>query len=154
MILSPAEQLGGACACGAATTTNVARIAMCDECATTLLDLVRGQLVARRDGVGLGRQSGPLLEAWGPNWARIECELCEASWVGPIGEACGWCMRRVKRLRVEQRELLLRPDLPALDDEERRLEALKAWGSRLRVGHEAGVITRGELDVAWRRETK
>lgn len=151
--LGPAEALGGSCACGAVTTARVARIAMCGPCAATLLDLVRGRLIVRRDGVGLGVQTGPLRLDYGPNWARLECELCGASWVGPIGESCAWCEQRLEQTLAGQRRLLLRPELPERGDR-RRVGALKAWGARMRVAHDAGTITRGELDAAWTRETK
>jgi len=82
----------------------------------------------------------------------LECAVCAASWVGPIGEPCGWCSRRLERTVAEQRRLLLRPDLPERADTH-RIDALKAWGARLRVAHRAGIITRDDLDTAWTRET-
>lgn len=153
MNLAKAEQLGGPCACGQeATTTNVARTAMCETCAVTLLDIVRGRLTARRDGVGQGWQTGPLRPDYGPNWADLMCDSCGAGWTGPFGDPCSWCEKRVEQMRAGQRRLLLRPDLPDRADRQRS-GSVKAWGDRLRIGYEAGTISRHDLDAAWNRET-
>lgn len=30
---------------------------------------------------------------WPPGWRTLRCTVCAASWVGPLGEGCGWCER-------------------------------------------------------------
>ena len=54
-------------------------------------------------------------------------------------------------MRDQQRRRLLRPELPERGDRRRRA-ARSAWGERLRIGFETGLIDRVELDAAWGRE--
>lgn len=62
----------------------------------------------RRDemasGIGNGEFLAPvsILDGWPTGWAVLACLLCAASWVGPVGESCSWCERRVGDLSGAQ----------------------------------------------------
>jgi hypothetical protein len=112
-----------------------------------LRDLCHARANAARTGVGQGRQNGPLRADYGPRWGELECDLCEASWVGRIDEPCSWCEKRVERQRVDQRRLLLHPDLPDRGDK-RRDRALQAWATRLANAVNSGLMAESEARTA------
>jgi hypothetical protein len=47
---------------------------------------------------GVGRQNGPLRPDYGPNWAELKCDQCGATWVGVIGDPCGWCEKALEEM--------------------------------------------------------
>lgn len=104
-------------------------------------------------GIGIGVQVGPLRSDWGNGFADLRCDVraCAATWVGEPGEACGWCIRWLELANETQRKVLLRPDLPAGDDEDRRERATLAWVDRLAAAVKAGIVTEHEALKAVRR---
>jgi hypothetical protein len=101
--------------------------------------------------IGYGCQSGPLRPDYGDNWAEVECNLCGAGWVGIIEEDCAYCELREERTLVDQKRLLLWPNLPDIDDSARP-NAIGAWAERLALGVTAEIITRQEARHAFDRE--
>ena len=83
------------CSCGASAVRTLGSISYCAECVEIVLAPIR-VAVAERDGIGFGFQIGRRRFDWGRRWAELACSLCDASWVGPIGERCYWCERRVE----------------------------------------------------------
>jgi hypothetical protein len=99
---------------------------------------------------GLGMQAGPLRPDWGPGWADLQCDRCDATWTGPLGEDCAWCANALERMVAWQAELtLIAPDIDPAD--ERYDGAMVAWGKRLRVAVEAGIISDHQSRSAWER---
>jgi hypothetical protein len=107
--------------------------------------------VNRLDGIGM--QAGPLRPDWGPGWADLQCDRCDAQWTGRIGEPCWWCERTLELMRAEQVERSLRAPEIAVDDE-RYERAMIAWGKRLRELVAADVITETQARTAWERQAK
>lgn len=129
--------------------------AFCTECAEAFLAPIRervADLDRERDPfAGHGRQDGPLRPDYGPGWADVRCDRCSATWVGKIGDSCGWCERSLALLLDMQREVLLHPDLPDPDDT-RRKEAEGAWAERLGRAVAAGLLEKPIAENALLRE--
>jgi hypothetical protein len=142
----------GACFCGQPATRTLAAVPYCDPCAEVVLAPIRKK-VAQRTGVGYGMQVGRLRPDWGPRFADLECCLCEATWVGPIGEQCSWCADALDNMRAWQAEMLLRPELPDHDDQ-RYDAAVEAWAGRLGRGIAADLITEPQATAAIQREVR
>lgn len=99
---------------------------------------------------GIGRQDGPLRPQWGHGWADLTCDTCGATWVGPVGEACGWCDMAEERQRQWQAEVLLSTELP--DPEASNFaDAARGWGRRLKRAIDAELITTEQAQRAWQR---
>jgi hypothetical protein len=142
----------GACFCGQPATRTLAAVAYCDACAEVVLAPIRRR-VAEHHGIGFGEQHGTLRPDWGPRYAELECCLCEAGWVGPIGEPCSWCTDALDNMRQWQAEILLRPELPDADDD-RYEAAVQAWAERLGRGVRAELITESQMVAAISREVR
>ena len=87
----------------------------------------------------------------GPTDHSLACTVCLATWVGEPWEPCAWCITRAEAITDAQRAVVLRPDLPAVDDP-RRVDALRAWAPRLAHAVKAGYISEQEARAAWHRE--
>jgi len=86
-------------------------------------------------------------------YTALQCDTCEATWVGPEGEPCEWCRTALEHLQQWQAELTLTP--PDHDPDDRnRPDALKAWAQRLAVAVEAGLVTRQQAERAWKRAVR
>jgi hypothetical protein len=142
----------GACFCGQPATRTLAAVAYCHGCAEVVLAPIRRH-VAEHHGIGFGLQVGRLRPDWGPRYADLQCCLCEATWVGPIGEQCSWCTEALDNMRAWQAEMLLRPELPDHDDQ-RYDAAVEAWAGRLGRGIAADLITEPQATAAIQREVR
>jgi hypothetical protein len=100
---------------------------------------------------GIGHQQGPHRLDWGPGWADLKCDQCDATWTGPIGETCHYCVVALENMRRWQADIILHPQLPDIDDT-RRTAAVHAWAQRLATAVRAGLITRQQADNAYQRE--
>jgi hypothetical protein len=100
---------------------------------------------------GTGQQTGPLRPDWGPNWADLQCDQCDATWTGPIGEPCHYCTLTIERMRRWQTQLTLKP--PDIHpDDTRYPAALHAWGQRLHRAITAQLITHTQARNTYQRE--
>lgn len=140
----------GRCFCGQPASRTLAAVAYCDGCAETVLAPIRRR-VAERHGIGFGEQHGPMRPDWGPRFADLECSVCEATWVGPIGEPCSWCRDALEHMQQWQAEILLDPELPDVDDQ-RYEAAVTAWAERLGRGVKAELISESQMVAAIQRE--
>lgn len=131
-------ELGTCHDCADPAVRTLAARAYCERCAETILAPIRARVIDQ-PGVGIGKQITPRPD-WGPGWANLECDECAAGWTGPIGEACGYCARRIEQTRQHQRDILLDPP----DDTARH----PAWLERLERAKTAGVITASEAHRA------
>lgn len=130
--------------CGLPGVRNIAASGFCAEHLAAFYFRVLG-------GLGVGRQVGPLRLDWGPNFANLECCVCEATWVGPLGEPCYWCERLDQIQRKHQAEIVSRP--PDIDRADTRfVPAMRAWGERLARAVAAGIVTEDRARNAWRRQ--
>lgn len=100
---------------------------------------------------GIGIQHGPQRPDWAPGWADLQCDQCDATWTGPIGETCGYCATNLTNMRQWQADKLLRPELPDPDDT-RYVAAVTAWAQRLATAVKADLITRQHAETAYQRE--
>jgi hypothetical protein len=142
----------GNCFCGQPATQTLCDIEYCHPCAETILAPIRKQ-VAQRHGTGFGEQVGPLRPDWGEHYADLQCSVCEAGWVGPIGEPCTWCQDALEHMQQWQAEILLHPDLP--DPSDARYEAAAiAWAERVGRGVTAGLVTPQQAIRALEREAR
>jgi hypothetical protein len=94
-IVDVATVVSTLCTCGDRATRTLGSISYCAACVEIVLTPIR-VAVSERDGVGFGCQVGRLRPDWGSRWAELACTLCDAGWVGPIGERCHWCERRIE----------------------------------------------------------
>lgn len=100
---------------------------------------------------GTGRQDGPLRPDWGPQWAELTCDTCAATWVGPIGEPCGYCDAAEERQRAWQAAMVLDVELPDRDAGH-YANAVRGWGARLRRAIDAELIAETDARRAWQRK--
>jgi hypothetical protein len=112
----------GACFCGQPATRTLAAVPYCDPCAEVVLAPIRER---HPSNGGYGRQIGLMRPDWGEGYADLECDHCHATWVGKIGEACGWCVKAM--------------------DEPRRLQLINQ-GSTTRIADWEIQDTNGHLD--------
>lgn len=102
---------------------------------------------------GHGYQVGPLRPDWGPRWADLACDQCDATWTGPIGEPCWYCARQRQLMFDYQAEATLTsPDTDP--DDINYPKALKAWAERMNTAVEAGIITDRDASGAYRRAVR
>ena len=86
-------------------------------------------------------------------YTALQCDQCDATWVGPDGEPCPWCIDALDHMRQWQAELTLTPPDTDVDDRNRP-DTLKAWAQRLAVAVKAELITRQEAERAWKRAVR
>lgn len=139
------------CRCGAHGAHPAGTGWLCAACFDLHFGDARAAYILERDGCGTMRQVGPLRAEYGGTWAECECSACGATAVTPIGEPCGWCVRWLELAHEVQRRVLLRPDLPDVDDP-RRQAALRAWALRLAEAVKAEIVTKHEARAALDRE--
>ncbi|MDA2979404.1 MAG: hypothetical protein O3B42_06560 [Actinomycetota bacterium] len=78
-------------------------------------------------------------------YADLQCTKCNATWVGPIGETCSWCIDSVDRMQRWQAEkVLIAPENPTEG-------ALRAWAQRLKVAVQAELVTADQARRAWQK---
>jgi hypothetical protein len=141
---------GERCPCGAPAVRTIAAIAYCSTCAHTILEPLRDTHLVDEGGIGWGRQCGPLRPDWGADWAELECTICRATWTGPIGEPCGWCVRTHELLLEAHRRVLLWPTAEQLETDAKRAD----WVRRLAGAVSLDVITEVEAQVALARSKR
>jgi hypothetical protein len=133
--------------CGAPGVKNLAAHGYCSE---HFADVLRSFDSAVFLAHGIGLQTGVLRPDWGPTFAELTCVACDASWVGQIGEACGWCARNRELIVRYQADITTTP--PDVDRDDRNYgRRMRAWAERLARAVDAGVITEADADRAWKR---
>lgn len=75
----------------------------------------------------------------------LQCFICQATWTGPEGQTCPWCLRRDERMREEHVTIVTRPP------ENITRETMKAWKDRMKIQVDAGNINEEEMEHAIRR---
>jgi hypothetical protein len=95
----------GACFCGQPATRTLAAVPYCDPCAEVVLAPIRERHPSN------GQQVGPLRPDYGPGWAELGCTTCGATWVGRIGDTCGWCIKALDEPRTSKLRLAPPPDV-------------------------------------------
>lgn len=121
---------------------------------------------------GVGRIAGLARPEYGPDLYDLVCDQCGAGWVGPDGEACGWCAVELERLVEDQRWTLLWPDWLTVDHGPRYDQfepddravwdrtrgrggtgSMATWVERLARAVESGLITEQDAQRATQRIT-
>mgnify|MGYP003652773036 CR=1 FL=1 len=88
---------------------------------------------------GVGTQTSVMRPDYGPAQAHLQCNACEATWVGVAGEHCDWCKTSHHQLIAHQAELVTRP--PDVSPDNVRFEhIIQAWAQRLSTAVQAGLI--------------
>jgi len=123
--------------CGVAADVLLGTQAWCHECAEAFLAPIR-EKVALRQGLVRRLYKAP---GHGPGMWYLECQTCEATWVGEPHEACQWCIERTQRLVEDQRSLLLKPPAET---------SSVTWARQLAHAQAAGIITEAEAHSAIR----
>jgi hypothetical protein len=83
---------------------------------------------------------------------HLQCQICEATWVGIPGDPCWWCERSARAQIDYQIDLLLTP--PDVDsDDVNNDDRMARWGERLARGVVAELITDKQAAAAWKRAT-
>lgn len=139
--------------CGADAVRTLGAFPYCHTCAETILEPIRNRQFVDEGGIGWGRQAGPMRPDWGPTFADLCCTVCQATWTGPVGEQCGFCIRTRELLVDAHRRAMLRPDRWS-DDPARAHRQQLDWAERLGRGVRAGLITRQEAESAMNREVR
>ena len=93
---------------------------------------------------GVGVRTGPFRDDHGPHAANIECDQCEASWVGVPGDPCGYCVERHQSIVMGQRDKTLHPP-----DDTTDTNAMTAWLARLKTAVTAGIIDENDARFAY-----
>jgi hypothetical protein len=104
---------------------------------------------------GHGQQAGILRPEYGDGWAELQCDECDATWVGPIGEACNWCATALDNMRRWQAEKVL--EAPEVDVEDANyLTAVERWRERLHraASDDAGLITPERARLAYEQAVR
>ena len=137
--------------CAVQATRTIGSVAMCDDHAHELLGPIRARVILPEGFDGVGRVVAPRLD-WGDQYHELECTTpCGASWVGRGGEPCPYCAGLYERLLIEQKRLLLKPELPERADPQ-RTRAVQAWAQRLARSVRAGIITEADARIALDRQ--
>ena len=139
--------------CSARAAHSLGTLELCETHYNDILAPIRARVMTNESGVGHGCRIGPLLADWGHDWALLTCSLCDAEWVGPIGEECGWCSARVDSAPADHARVVLRADLPDADDSGYD-GAVAAWAARLAVAVAAGVVDEVAARAAIERELR
>ena len=88
---------------------------------------------------GIGTQTGVMRPDFGTTHSQLQCNACEATWVGIAGEHCDWCKTSHHQLIAHQAELVTRP--PDVSPDNARFEhTIQAWAQRLGTAVQAGLI--------------
>lgn len=99
---------------------------------------------------GQGAQVGPLRPDYGDGWADLKCDQCGATWTGPLGEVCSWCIDAEERQRQWQAELVLRK--PDVDRDDKQYDgAMRAWAERMNNAVKAGLVTKEKVLMTWEK---
>lgn len=151
-----AHELNEPCSqCGQPAARLIAALAFCASCAEAFLEPIRARVAAREitetPGIGFGRQIGPSRADWGPDFADLQCDVCEATWTGPIGESCSYCAQWLDLATETQRQRLLWPDLPD-PQSDRHYPALQTWAKQLAAAVAEQIITEHQARAAWDRK--
>jgi hypothetical protein len=79
----------------------LAATSFCQDC----YDDELARILTSRPGAGrtLGAADHPGHIALG--WRLLECNACRATWVGPLGDLCAWCLAAIEHQHVEQARL-------------------------------------------------
>lgn len=128
--------------CGQPATKTLCAYSYCHRCAETILAPIRERVITREPSMGIGIPTGP----------HLECDLCGASWIGEPGEECEWCLRWLQIAIEQQRAVLLKPELPDIEDANYNI-AIEAWVKRLAQATVAEIITPQEAHRAIDRNT-
>lgn len=142
--------LGPCTHCGAPADRELAISPICEDCFDERFGEARARWLASIGGVGYGRQHGGRPPDFGPRFADLACTVCGATWVGPIGEPCSYCLAFLEAATDARRLVLLRPDLPDPDDP-RRDRAVRAWTRALADAVRADLIHDHEARAALQR---
>jgi len=126
----------------------IGSIAYCHTCAEAVLGPIRERVILDEGGIGTGQQTGPTRPDWGVGFADLQCGLCQATWVGLIGEPCSWCTARTDSLLEASRAALLHPARDHTSTTAKRAD----WAHRLAGAVKEQVITAHEARQAWDRE--
>ena len=126
--------------------------AFCHDCFEDLLQPIRHRVFLPEGFDGTGKATGARPD-FGAGYHDLECNQCEATWVGRANEHCSYCAGMYTRSLEEQKRLLLRPDLPDIAADS-RTAALDAWADRLATAVAAEVVTRPQARQAFNREAK
>lgn len=94
------------------------------------------------DGVGV--RVGPFRDDHGPHAANLECDACDASWVGIPGDPCAYCANLREAIDNEHGTRVLRPPNDTTDT-----NAMTAWLARLKVAVTAGTISDNDARFAY-----
>lgn len=104
---------------------------------------------------GHGVQDGPLRPDYGDGWAELKCDQCGATWVGVIGDPCGFCQDARIDMQLQQRELDRRngrlhvvPDPDVTDADEEHLPAEHDWAPVDLVAIAAAMRTGDYVQIA------
>lgn len=135
-------------ACGQPSVRMLGIHVYCHECAEALLDPIRRRILWDESGIGIGFQHGRTRPDWGPGFAELECSVCSATWVGPVGEECGYCLRTHEALLDAHRAALLRPDPEMLATAQKQAD----WVRRLAWAVDAGLLHEHEARAVIRRQ--
>lgn len=98
----------------------------------------------------VGMPAGPKRPEYGPGHYDLACQICEATWVGVPGDPCWWCETAAQRQIDHQIDLLLK--VPDVDPDDANYDnRMRGWVARMKVGVEAGLITKQQAESAFRR---
>ncbi len=140
------------CDCGDPADKPMYGGGICDGCFDEIVERVAARQALR----GWGRRVEPSTtdpetrSRFPAGYRDLRCVSCSATWFGPPGEPCSWCVEALERMRHDQAEILLRPDLPDVDDA-RYAAGVMAWGERLARGIDAELIGKQTALAAWRK---
>lgn len=144
--------------CGEVASQVLCNVDLCQAC----WDAARAPLLARFGGCRLYRigeqlvlevptravQFGRARPEYGADQFEVGCPVCAATWVGRVGDPCGWCADADARQRRYQMELTLTP--PEVDPRLDAYEgAMAEWARRLARAVEVGLIDAGAARAAW-----
>jgi hypothetical protein len=88
-----------------------------------------------------------------PDVEWLQCDTCQAGWLGEPDMDCPWCLKAIVDMRQWQAELVLRP--PDIDiDDATRPGVIQGWGERLANAVKAGIVDPNKAKKAWERIAK
>ena len=87
----------------------------------------------------------------GPEFFEVACPICQASWVGPIGDLCWFCAQAAEHQRRCEAQLVIVP--PDVDRcSAKYVAAMSAWAARLANAVRAEIISEPNAYAVWNRE--